>query len=58
MTTTKAVEEEAVRRAYLRTDADFSSTSSAGGAYCVTALLREGRLMVSNAMLCRTGKVN
>ncbi|CAD6216532.1 unnamed protein product [Miscanthus lutarioriparius] len=62
MTTTKAVKEEAVRRAYLRTDADFS-TSSAGGACCVTTLLREGRLVVSNAcdcraVLCRAGKAN
>ncbi|CAD6203354.1 unnamed protein product [Miscanthus lutarioriparius] len=56
MTTIKAVEEEAMRRAYLRTDADFSSTSSAGGAYCVTALLHEGRLMVSNAVLYHAGK--
>lgn len=63
MTTTTAVEEEAVRRAYLRTDADFSSTSRAGGACCATALLRQGRLVVSNAgdcraVLCRAGKAH
>ena len=58
MTTTKAIEEEAMRHAYLRTDADFSSTSSAGGACCVTTLLCEGRLVVSNAVLCRAGKAN
>lgn len=60
--TTTAVE-EAVRRAYLRTDADFSSTSRPGGACCVTALLREGRLVVSNAgdcraVLCLAGKAH
>jgi protein phosphatase 1L len=62
-TTTTTAVEEAVRRAYLRTDADFSSTSRAGGACCVTALLREGRLVVSNAgdcraVLCLAGKAH
>ena len=57
----RAAVEGAVRRAYLRTDEEFSSSSSknreqaGGGACCVTALLREGgrQLVVSGAGDCR-----
>ncbi|XBI98706.1 hypothetical protein VPH35_018914 [Triticum aestivum] len=57
----RAAVEGAVRRAYLRTDEEFSTTSSknreqaGGGACCVTALLREGgrQLVVSGAGDCR-----
>ncbi|KAM3372340.1 hypothetical protein ACQJBY_019305 [Aegilops geniculata] len=57
----RAAVEGAVRRAYLRTDEEFSSTSSknreqaGGGACCVTALLRDGgrQLVVSGAGDCR-----
>lgn len=46
--------EDALRRAYLRTDEEFSNAQdAAGGACCVTALLREDRLVVSNAGDCR-----
>ena len=57
----RAAVEGAVRRAYLRTDEEFSTTPSknreqaGGGACCVTALLREGgrQLVVSGAGDCR-----
>lgn len=56
----RAAVEGAVRRAYLRTDEEFSSSSknreqAGGGACCVTALLREGgrQLVVSGAGDCR-----
>ncbi|KAL6896810.1 hypothetical protein ACP4OV_007382 [Aristida adscensionis] len=57
-----ATVEEAVRRGYLRTDDEFrSAPGAAGGACCATALLRDGRLVVSNAgdcraVLCRAGR--
>uniref|UniRef100_A0A0D9VSW1 protein-serine/threonine phosphatase n=1 Tax=Leersia perrieri TaxID=77586 RepID=A0A0D9VSW1_9ORYZ len=53
--------EQAVKRCYLRTDEEFLKREESGGACCVTALLKEGDLVVSNAgdcraVLSRTGK--
>ncbi|KAG0478612.1 hypothetical protein HPP92_013331 [Vanilla planifolia] len=45
--------EKAVRNAYLRTEAEFLKEDMAGGACCVTALLRKGDLIVSHAGDCR-----
>ncbi|KAJ0979370.1 hypothetical protein J5N97_014844 [Dioscorea zingiberensis] len=45
--------EEAVRFGYLKTDAEFLKEESGGGTCCVTALLRNGDLIVSNAGDCR-----
>ncbi|KAI8540116.1 hypothetical protein RHMOL_Rhmol09G0236900 [Rhododendron molle] len=45
--------EEAVRDGYLTTDAEFLKEGASGGACCVTALIREGDLVVSNAGDCR-----
>ncbi|XP_010920816.2 putative protein phosphatase 2C 53 [Elaeis guineensis] len=45
--------EEAVKIGYLKTDAEFLKQDVAGGTCCVTALLRKGDLVVSNAGDCR-----
>ncbi|KAF7132242.1 hypothetical protein RHSIM_Rhsim09G0178100 [Rhododendron simsii] len=45
--------EEAVKDGYLTTDAEFLKEGASGGACCVTALIREGDLVVSNAGDCR-----
>ncbi|RWW16685.1 hypothetical protein BHE74_00052294 [Ensete ventricosum] len=52
---------KAVRIGYLKTDAEFLKEEVDGGACCVTALLRDGDLIVSNvgdcrAVLSRAGK--
>uniref|UniRef100_A0ACD5XKG9 Uncharacterized protein n=1 Tax=Avena sativa TaxID=4498 RepID=A0ACD5XKG9_AVESA len=53
--------EEAVKKAYLKTDEEFLKREESGGACCVTALLHKGGLTVSNtgdcrAVLSRAGK--
>lgn len=45
--------EEAVKDGYLTTDAEFLKDGASGGTCCVTALIREGDLVVSNAGDCR-----
>ncbi|ESW14185.1 hypothetical protein PHAVU_008G259800 [Phaseolus vulgaris] len=45
--------EEAVKRGYLNTDSDFLKKDLHGGSCCVTALIRNGNLVVSNAGDCR-----
>ncbi|OIW16502.1 hypothetical protein TanjilG_32172 [Lupinus angustifolius] len=45
--------EEAVKRGYLNTDSDFLKEDLTGGSCCVTALIRNGNLVVSNAGDCR-----
>lgn len=45
--------EEAVRNGYLRTDAEFLKENLKGGTCCVTAFVRDGNLIVSNAGDCR-----
>lgn len=45
--------EEAVRNGYLRTDAEFLKENVRGGTCCVTAFIRNGDLIVSNAGDCR-----
>lgn len=45
--------EEAVRFGYLKTDSEFLKEDAGGGTCCVTALLRNGKLIVSNAGDCR-----
>lgn len=45
--------EEAVRKGYLETDAEFMNEDVNGGSCCVTALIREGDLIVSNVGDCR-----
>ncbi|XP_062086056.1 probable protein phosphatase 2C 25 [Humulus lupulus] len=45
--------EEAVKHGYLNTDSDFLKEDLRGGSCCVTALIREGNLVVSNAGDCR-----
>ncbi|MFS7958229.1 putative protein-serine/threonine phosphatase [Helianthus anomalus] len=45
--------EEAVREGYLKTDSEFLKEDVNGGACCVTALIRNGNLIVSNAGDCR-----
>ncbi|KAL8172382.1 hypothetical protein V2J09_024186 [Rumex salicifolius] len=53
--------ENAVRDGYLTTDSDYLKQKAAGGGACsVTALIRDGNLVVSNAgdcraVLCRSG---
>ncbi|RDX85500.1 putative protein phosphatase 2C 25, partial [Mucuna pruriens] len=44
---------EAVKRGYLNTDSDFLKEDLHGGSCCVTALIRNGNLVVSNAGDCR-----
>ncbi|CAH8385469.1 unnamed protein product [Eruca vesicaria subsp. sativa] len=46
--------EEAVKRGYLATDSEFLKEKDVkGGSCCVTALIRDGNLVVSNAGDCR-----
>lgn len=45
--------DEAVRAAYLKTDADFMLENASGGTCCVSAWIRKGQLVVSNAGDCR-----
>lgn len=45
--------EEAVKHGYLNTDTDFLKEDFRGGSCCVTALIRNGNLVVSNAGDCR-----
>lgn len=45
--------EEAVKIAYLKTDAEFLKQDVRGGTCCVTALIRNGVLVVSNSGDCR-----
>ncbi|KAF4365736.1 hypothetical protein G4B88_009459 [Cannabis sativa] len=45
--------EEAVKHGYLNTDSDFLKQDFRGGSCCVTALIRKGNLVVSNAGDCR-----
>ncbi|XP_054798432.1 probable protein phosphatase 2C 25 isoform X2 [Prosopis cineraria] len=45
--------EEAVKHGYLNTDSDFLKEDVHGGSCCVTALIRNGNLVVSNAGDCR-----
>ncbi|CAI9774915.1 unnamed protein product [Fraxinus pennsylvanica] len=45
--------EEAVKEGYLATDVDFLKENIRGGTCCVTALVHEGNLVVSNAGDCR-----
>jgi serine/threonine protein phosphatase PrpC len=45
--------EEAVKRGYLNTDSEFMKKDLHGGSCSVTALIRNGNLIVSNAGDCR-----
>ncbi|KEH34324.1 putative protein-serine/threonine phosphatase [Medicago truncatula] len=45
--------EEAVKHGYLKTDSDFLKEDLNGGSCCVTALIRNGNLVMSNAGDCR-----
>lgn len=45
--------EEAIKHGYLITDGEFLKEDIRGGACCVTALIRNGNLIVSNAGDCR-----
>ncbi|XP_016496513.1 putative protein phosphatase 2C 53 [Nicotiana tabacum] len=45
--------EEAVREGYLSTETDFLKLNTNGGSCCVTALIQNGQLIVSNAGDCR-----
>lgn len=45
--------EESVKHGYLNTDSDFLKEDLRGGSCCVTALIRNGKLVVSNAGDCR-----
>ncbi|KAF8086118.1 hypothetical protein N665_0634s0004 [Sinapis alba] len=45
--------ERAIREGYLKTDEEFLKEGSRGGACCVTALISNGELAVSNAGDCR-----
>lgn len=45
--------EEAVKHGYLNTDSDFLKEDFRGGSCCVTALITNGNLVVSNAGDCR-----
>lgn len=44
---------EAVKHGYLKTDAEFLEQDLRGGSCCVTAMIRNGNLVVSNAGDCR-----
>ncbi|KAE8656868.1 putative protein phosphatase 2C 25 [Hibiscus syriacus] len=46
-------EREAVKAGYLRTDTEFLKENVTGGSCCVTALIKNGNLVVSNAGDCR-----
>ncbi|KVI03672.1 Protein phosphatase 2C [Cynara cardunculus var. scolymus] len=44
---------EAIKQGYLNTDSEFLKQEQRGGACCVTAIIRAGNLVVSNAGDCR-----
>ncbi|XP_012471628.1 probable protein phosphatase 2C 25 [Gossypium raimondii] len=44
---------DAVKQGYLKTDAEFFTEDNAGGTCCLTALIQNGDLVVSNAGDCR-----
>ncbi|KAJ9543394.1 hypothetical protein OSB04_023101 [Centaurea solstitialis] len=44
---------EAIKQGYLNTDSEFLKLEQRGGACCVTAIIRSGNLVVSNAGDCR-----
>ncbi|KAE8687288.1 putative protein phosphatase 2C 25 [Hibiscus syriacus] len=44
---------EAVKEGYMKTDAEFLKEDISGGTCCVTALIKNGNLIVSNAGDCR-----
>ena len=44
---------EAIKHGYLNTDSEFLKQEQRGGACCVTAIIRSGNLVVSNAGDCR-----
>jgi serine/threonine protein phosphatase PrpC len=50
---TKNILEHAVKAGYLKTDAEFLKQEVGGGTACVTALIIDGNLVVSNAGDCR-----
>ncbi|OMP02443.1 phosphatase 2C (PP2C)-like protein [Corchorus olitorius] len=49
----KSEVDEAVKEGYLKTDAEFLKEDVSGGTCCVTALIHDGKLVVSNAGDCR-----
>ncbi|XP_009773249.1 putative protein phosphatase 2C 25 [Nicotiana tabacum] len=52
-TTTDDEIKEAVKNGYLKTDSEFLNQQVRGGSCCVTALIRNGNLVISNAGDCR-----
>ncbi|KAI3667760.1 hypothetical protein L6452_42829 [Arctium lappa] len=44
---------EAIKQGYLKADSEFLNQEQRGGACCVTAIIRAGNLVVSNAGDCR-----
>lgn len=44
---------DAIRNGYLNTDSEFLKEDISGGVCCVTALIQNGELVVSNAGDCR-----
>lgn len=52
VTSDKLIEEK-IRDGYLAADKEFLNRNTSGGACCVTALIQEGYLMVSNVGDCR-----
>jgi len=51
--TTTVEIEEAIKYGYMRTDEQFLSENISGGTCCVTAVIRNGELFISNAGDCR-----
>ncbi|KAJ4764204.1 Protein phosphatase 2C family protein [Rhynchospora pubera] len=51
--TSTAEIEEAIKIGYMRTDEQFLSENISGGTCCVTALIQNGELFISNAGDCR-----
>jgi protein phosphatase 1L len=45
--------EEAIKNGYMKTDEQFLSENISGGTCCVTALIRNDQLFISNAGDCR-----
>ncbi|KAA0060036.1 putative protein phosphatase 2C 25 [Cucumis melo var. makuwa] len=45
--------EQAIKHGYLTTDSDFLKEDQRGGSCCVTALIKKGNLVISNAGDCR-----
>jgi protein phosphatase 1L len=50
---TAAETEEAIKIGYMKTDEQFLSQNISGGTCCVTALIQNGELFISNAGDCR-----